>query len=176
MRIHLKNVRISYPDLFTPGKKYGKYGAEFRFSKESGLKDKIESAIDTEGTAFFGGDWAKVKKGLTLKAKLFRVKEGSEKDYTDDYFVTTTTGKSGTLKPKVANSDGSLLSENDNVIYPGARVDAWLDINVFKIGTDPIVSINLIAVQFRADDEPLSGSAPRVDFTPITDGSDAEDL
>lgn len=175
MKTILKNIRISYPDIFTPGKKFGKYGAQFRFNKDSGVKEQIEAAIDEQGVMAFGKEWEKVKKGLVNKGKLFRVNDGEDKDYEEDYFISVHNAG----RPHVVGRDAKPLTADDNVIYSGCRVDAWVDVSAYEQKEyGPVVSVKLLAVQFRGDDTPYSGgpSVTANDFTPITDGADAPDL
>lgn len=175
MKIILKNIRISYPDIFTPGKKFGKYGAQFRFNKDSGVKEQIEKAIEDQGLAAFPKEWEKVKKNLVNKGKLFRINDGEDKGYEEDYFISV----HNAARPHVVSRNAEPLSAEDGVIYSGCRVDAWIDVSAYEQKEfGPVVSVKLLAVQFRADDTPYSGG-PAVtanDFTPITDGADAPDL
>lgn len=174
MKLILKNVRISYPDIFTPGKKFGKFGSQFRFDKESGVKEQIENAINEQGLAAFGKEWEKIKKGLVNKGKLFRINEGADKDYDEDYFISV----HNAIRPNVVGRDAQPITKEDDIIYPGCRVDAWVDVSAYEQKEyGPVVSVKLLAVQFRKDDTPYSGRTGLMpkDFTPITDGLDDDD-
>lgn len=173
MKLRLTNVRISFPDIFTPGKKYGKFGAQFRFSDE-GIKASLDAAIDSAGSEAFKSKWEATKKTLQAKEKLFRVNSGADKGYDDTYFISV----HNALRPEVRGRKGEVLAEEDRVIYPGCRVDAILDVSAYSHDTyGPIVSVKLLGVQFRSDDKSLTGSvrADTADFQPIT-SDDTDDL
>lgn len=172
MKIKIKNVRISYPDIFSPGKKFGKFGAQFRFSNDE-PKETIESALDEVGSETFKAKWPLVKKTLTNKGKLFRVNDGADKGYDEPYFISVHSAN----RPEVRGRKGEVIAEEDKVIYAGCRVDAILDVSAYEhkeFGS--IVSVKLLGVQFRGDAEPYSGSvrADITDFEEITD--DGEEL
>lgn len=175
MKITLKNVRISYPDIFSPGKKFGKFGAQFRFDEASGVKEQLEAAIDEQGVLAFAARWPAVKKSLSQKGKLFRINEGADKGYEDKYFISV----HNALRPMVVGRNAEPIAEEDRVIYPGCRVDVRLDISAYKHDEyGDVVSVKFLGVQFRGDDTPLTEGvkADITDFEPIADGTDADDL
>lgn len=174
MKIKLKDVRIAFIDLFEPGKKYGKFGAQFRFSKESGYKDLIENTIDEQGTQAFEVKWGAIKKALYANGKIFKIRDGEEKGYEEKYFISV----HSILRPEVRGRDATPIAESDRIIYPGCRVDVIMDISAFTNKTgDSVVSVKLLGVQFRGDDTPYVAGvkAETADFELIK-GADAEDL
>lgn len=175
MKIQLKDVRLSYPELFEPGKRFGKFSAQFRFNKSSKIKEQIEEAIDEQGAAAFGARWPTVKKSLVAKRKYLSIQDGKEKGYEEDYAISV----NSKIRPLVVDRGANPVAASDNVIYPGCRVNVSLDISAYdhkEFG--PVVSTKLLGVQFKGDDEPLAGGpvADVADFDVITDGADAEDL
>lgn len=175
MKIKLKNVRISFPEIFKPGVKFNTYGGEFRFSAKSGIKEQLEEAINAEGVSAFGEKWPSIKESLQTKGKMLKVCSGKEKEYSDDFFFRAY----NKARPEVRGRNAEVLTFEDRVIYSGCRVDIQLDVSAYQQKVyGPVVSVKLLSVQFRGDDEPLS-SAPRAeeaDFEKISDGADDDDL
>lgn len=175
MRTILKDVILSYPDLFKPSAKYGKYGAQFRFGDDA-IKAQMDNATDAVGSETWGAKWPKIKKTLIENNKMARVKDNDDEDDPANTYKLKVNAKS---IPHLLSKDAKPVSAEDDVLYAGAHVDAWLDISGFDHPTSgPILSVKLIAVQFRRHGRRLAG-APTItldDFKPITDGADAEDL
>jgi hypothetical protein len=175
MKTQLKNVRISYPDIFHAGGKFSKFGAQFRFSKEEKIKEQLEDTIDQQGTLAFAVKWPAVKKELLRKGKMLQILEGKDKGYEEDYYINLHTD----ARPLVVGKNAEVLAEEDNVIYSGCRVNALVDVSAYlhkEFG--PIVSTKLLGVQFSKDDTPLAGGAKGdvSDFDVITEGPDDDDI
>lgn len=175
MKHKLIDVRPAYIDLFEPGQKYGKFGTQIRFNKETKYKELLEDAIDEVGSAAFGAKWERVKKSLHDGGKIFKVYDGKAKGYEEDYYI----GVYNATRPSVVGRDANPIGASDRIIYPGCRVDVIIDVSAFvnKKG-DNVVSVKLLGVQFRGDDTPYI-SAPKAeisDFEVLTAGADSEDL
>lgn len=172
MKLKLKNVRIAFPSLFERDEKYDRFGAQFRFSKESGYKELLENAIDNEGKEVFGAKWADIKKALTANNKIFKIHDGASKGYDDDYFVGA---HNKDERPDVVGRSREALHASDRVIYSGCRVDAHLAIAAFRTKKgDAVLAVRLIGVQFRGDDAPYTASVKveKSDYDEITDDSE----
>lgn len=175
MKVILKNVRLAYPDLLQPGKKYERFGAEFRFSAESGCKEALENAIDEQGALAFGAKWAKIKTSLHSSGKIFKVKDGTEKGYDEDFFASI----HNKARPKLYGPLLDEVTEANNPFYSGCHVNVSLDISAFTNKTgDSVVSTKLLGVQFAGHGEPYASTptATKADFEPITVGMEVEDL
>lgn len=156
-QLKLKNVRLSYPNLFTA--KAFEQGQDAKFScslilskKDHGptiiaLQGKIEQAAKEK----FGKNFSMSGlKGVCLR-------DGSEKADKDGYgdevmFVST----ASTRRPQVVDRDPSIpLVEADAKPYPGCYVNAvvtlWVQDNKFG----KRVNANIVAVQFLRDGEPF---------------------
>ncbi len=175
MKIKLTNVRIAFIDLFEAGQKYGKYGAQFRFSKDTGYKELIESTIDNQGRETFGAKWDGVKKALYGNGKILKVYDGADKGYGEEYYISV----HSIARPDVRGRAAEPIGASDRILYPGCHVDVIFDISAFlNKKNDSVVSSRLLGVQFRGDGEPFTASpkADISDFEVITAGADAEDL
>jgi hypothetical protein len=155
-----KNVRLSYPHLFTKwGMNEGdkkKFSAKFHFDKKTHAADiralgQHLAAMMTE--AF---------KGRIPNDKLF-FRDGAEsgKEDTKDQWVLAA---SEDKAPDVINRDKSRINEDDDIVYAGCYVNVlfrpWVQKNQFG----KRINANLHAVQFVRDGERFSGiERPDVD-------------
>ena len=149
-KIHLKNVRISYPSLFAPSVykgKEGKYEATFLIPKEdTSTKAILDKAIE-EALAD-----AKIK-GKIPSDKCC-LSDGDEKEDTNYHGYWSI--KAGNKKrPQVINRGMSPITEADGVIYPGCKVMAIIDIWIQDNDWGKRINANLYGVQFVADDTPF---------------------
>lgn len=173
-KVRLKNVRLSFPQLFTPksvNNSEPKYSASFLLDKATDRKqlDSLEKAIEAVKKLKWG---AQVPKGVKVC-----LHEGSSKEF-DGYdetnmFVSTSSSR----RPVVVDRDLQPLTAADNKPYAGSFVNAtirlWAQDNQFGRR----VNAEVLAVQFAKDGEAFGGGAPIVaenEFTAI-DGDD-EDL
>lgn len=164
-KIQIKNVRISFPSIFKRSVfngEEGKYEATVLIPKEDKKTIKmLEKAIaDAQAEA-------KIK---VAKDKIC-LKDGDDSDY-EDYFDHMTLKAANSKRPTVINRDKTPLTEEDEVIYAGCRVNIIIDFWVQNNSFGKRVNANLYGVQFVADDEPF-GMGP-VDVT--DDFDDLDDL
>ena len=176
-QIVLKNVRLSYPNLF---KAKGvpqadgtisepKFSAVFILDKRKHAKEieTVQAAIDNAALGMF-------KKKVHLKHP--GIRDGIEKmdkdGYGEDVMFLSASSKN---RPQTVHRDPSIpLVEQDGVIYAGCYVNACVNPWAFdhKMGGKG-VSFNLLAVQF-ADDGPPFGERVEVEevFSNISDDAD----
>jgi len=154
--IQLKNVTISYPSLFSPAVfegVEGKYEATFLIPK-SDLKTKalLDQAITEAIVA------SKVKG--KIPSEKYCLTDGDERG--DESYHGSWSIKAGNKKrPTVINRAKSPITEADDIIYPGCKVDAIIDIWIQDNKWGKRVNANLYGVRFVADGEALG--AGRVD-------------
>lgn len=149
-RIQLKNVRLSYPSLFSPAVfegKEGKYEATFLIPKsDTKTKAKIDKAIEAALTE------AKIKGNIPTDK--YCLKDGD--DHEDENYHGHWTLKAGNAKrPTVIDSDKTPLVEADERIYAGCYVYAIIDIWIQNNKWGKRVNSNLYGVMFYADGEPF---------------------
>jgi hypothetical protein len=153
-QIVLTNVRLSFPHVFKPEKrragddpnKPDRYSAAFILDKVADAKQikKVEAAIE-----------------LLIKEEKLRVdpdkrclKDGKSKPdlYPDTVmFINSACAR----KPQVVDRDRSPLTEDDDVIYGGCRVNAVLTLWGQNNEYGRRVNATLEVVQFVRDDEPF---------------------
>lgn len=158
-QITLKNVRLSYPNLFqaksfvnADGKPTEpKFSAVFLLDKKkhSDAIKKIEAEVEKTALEFF-------KKKVPLKHNPLR--DGVEKEDKDGYgpevmFVSASSKR----RPQVVDRNPQIpLVETDGRPYAGCYVNAVVSFWAFdhKLGGKG-VSVNLLAIQFVRDGEPF---------------------
>ena len=157
-KIVLKNVRLSYPELFTPGTyegvSTGKYSATLMIPKTDEYKEvisKIGSAIKT-----LMADNGAVR--LASDRICFRDGDQSGKeDYADHWTLRASTKKGRPpqlLKPSLDLNDP--ITEADGLLLPGCYVSASLRLWYQQRHTRR-VNAELLAIAYVGPGEPLGG-------------------
>lgn len=164
MKVHLKNVRLSFPSLFQRSNfdgQEGKYEATFLIPKsDKATKAKIDEAIEA----------ALAAANIKVPAAKHCLKDGDDSEY--EGYAGNWSFKGGNNKrPTVIGRDKSPLAEDDEVIYAGCYVNAIVDVWVQNNKFGKRVNGNLYGVQFVKDGESF-GAGP-VDVT--DDFDDIED-
>ena len=155
-KIKLENVRLSFPSIFRRAVfegDEGKYEATFLIPKDD---KKTKKALDAAIEAAIAEAKVKVPKDK------YCLKDGDESEY-DGYEGNWSLKAANSKRPTVINRDKSPLTEEDEVIYAGCRVNAIIDIWIQNNKWGKRVNANLYGVQFLADDTPF-GQGP-VDVT-----------
>ena len=182
MKVVLKNVRLSFPNLFvaTVPKDYPTqkpvYSARFTFDKDSDNHKKLEEAIKTVATEMFKDKGAKKLAEFRPNKMKFPIKDGddSEKDYLKGKMTLTAKRQASLGRPLVINSDKTPLTADDDKMYGGAWVNASVEIWAQGSPNDGI-RCQLLAVQFYKDGDRLGGAAPTdADFEEIVIEDDEE--
>lgn len=154
--IMIKDVRVSFPHLFTRptiNGEEGKCGATLMFDNKRHKKTiaRLETAIT---------DLSKLKfKGRKLPSDKLCLRDGEDKGRAEyeGYQVLTAGHRS---KPLVVAKDGATIitDEEDSPIYAGCYVNAkirlWAQDNTYG----KRINAELIAIQFVRDGDPLDGS------------------
>ena len=184
MQIVIKNVRLSFPNLFKAASFQGaggeqtdpKYSATFILNQQENAADikRIDVAIDSLVKEYFKGN-KKALKGVCLRDGAEKTNDdGSPKDgFGEGIMFVSASNKN---RPQIVDKIKSVpLTEDDNKLYPGCYVNVvitlWAQNNKFG----KRINANLLAVQFVKDGNPF-GEA-RVDvgsiFDDIEDDSDS---
>lgn len=158
--ITLKNVRLSFPQIWTP-KAYmegqtPKYSANLLLDKD-GDADQIavvKKEIKKAATAAFNGD---IPKGLKTC-----LGDGVEKAY-DGYENAMFISCSSRQRPTVIDRDRTPLVEEDGKPYAGCYVNAAISLWVQNNQFGKRVNCNLTALQFVKDGEQFGGGGIVVD-------------
>jgi hypothetical protein len=178
-KVMLKEVRISFPDLFEPksfdGQQEAKYGAQFLIEKEGENYDKVIAAIKGVASEKWGKLADKTVSALTKQGKTF-LNDGDDKDYpgyADMYYVTA----KSKVKPKVIDRDKTDLDSTDGKPYSGSYVNAAIEIWAQDNSWGKRINCQLRGVQFYKDGEPFSGGgAASADEFDAFETEDDDDL
>jgi len=175
MKVTLKNVQISFPELFvaTTPKDYPTqnpaYSAVFVFDKGGEAHKAVEEAVKAVAKeAWLKKADAKLEEFRFNKMK-FPMKDGdkTDKDYLQGKMSLTAKRQKSLGKPLVLDRDKSPISEEDDKIYTGAIVNAVVDVWA-QTGANEGVRCQLVGVQYAAAGERIGVSAPDVaDFDEI---------
>lgn len=150
--IKLSNVRLSFPNLFSTsifaGDDTGKYDATF-------LLDKTEHQVQIKEIE--AGIVALTKetfKGKALPDDKICLKDGNEteREEQQDRMVIKASSKK---RPLVIDRDRTPLTEEDNKIYAGCRVNAIISLWAQDNQYGKRINASLEGVQFCAHDEPF---------------------
>ncbi|MEN9315456.1 MAG: hypothetical protein RIS35_1849 [Pseudomonadota bacterium] len=171
----LRDVRLSYPDLWKPGKPMNptdtpKYGAQLIFSPDSDAAKVAKETFIAVAQEVFGANWQNVVAAMEKSKKCLRkgdenlTKDGAIRDgYAgNQYVVARNKAKPLVIGPR-KGPDGQfpILTENDGKPYGGCFVNAKVDIKAMK-GFEKVPSqvyATLLTIQFVRDGQAF-GAAP----------------
>ena len=190
-KIKLQDVRLSFPDLFTPvgfeeGDKKLRYNATFLVVPGSENDKAIRAAIDAAAEEAWPKKSAAMLESFKGNSNKYCYLNGDTKDY-DGYegmmYLSSHRG-SGDGAPAVKGADidpstGKVrdLKAEDGIPYAGCYVHAVVEIYA-QSNKYPGIRCGLVGVQFVRDGDAFSGAsrAKDGDFEPITEGISAGDL
>jgi hypothetical protein len=161
----LKNVRISFPELFVPkapkGSLIPKYGAHFIFDKDSDTHKAVLAAIEEVAAAKWESKAASILKTMRLgDPTKFCLRDGDMMDreaYNGRMFVNA----SNKNRPTVVDRAKQPLTAASGVLYGGCYVNAQVDIYAMKHETGGYqVNASLMGVQFVRDGDSFTGGRP----------------
>lgn len=172
MKIKLKNVRLSFPSLFTKAVFNGdetKFEASFLLNKEADkkaiaeIKKVIAEKIKTD------------LEGAKIPVDKICLKDGDECEY-DGYVDCFYIRASSDTPPLVLDKDRTHLNSSTGKLYAGVRVNAIIELWAQNNGYGKRINAQLLGVQFYQDDESFSDvpKATVEDFDYF--GDDAEEL
>jgi len=180
MKVQLKNVRLTFPQLFEAKQVNGqgdpKFSAAFLFPRAHPQVGELQKAILDAATAKWGGKTDEVLKALKAADKL-AVHDGDAKSDYDGYAGNLFINASNKIRPLAIGPDRAPLAAADGKLYSGCYVNAimefWAQDNQFG----KRVNASLLGVQFFADGERLAGGgvAAADDFEAIPGAGEAPD-
>ena len=166
VKVHLKNVRLSFPSIFnraTFDGKEGKYEATLLLDKsDTETKAKLDKVIE---------DAIKASNVPVSKDKRC-LKDGDDSDY-DGYENVWSIKASSSKRPTLIDRDKTPLVEDDDVLYAGCYVNAIIDVWIQNNQYGKRANANLYGLQFVKDGEAF-GSGP-TDVTDEFDDIDDDD-
>jgi len=177
MKINLKKVRLSFPDLFTAkafeegGTKT--YGCTLLVEPGSANDKAIRVAMQKASEEKWGVKHAPILKAALASNNSQKVCywDGSTKEYDGYDGVQALTAKRGETKgrPLVIDRDKSPLTEADGRPYAGCYVNASVEIWAQDNRYGKTLRCELLGVQFAADGDAFSAGS-------VADESDFEDM
>tara|TARA_Y100000310_G_C20529996_1_gene737934 strand:+ start:160 stop:687 length:528 start_codon:yes stop_codon:yes gene_type:complete len=172
-RIVLKNVRISFPNLFTKpvfDGTEGKYGATLLIDKDD---EKTYKKLKAAIKAIQAENKIKVASGNLC------LTDGDESDR-DEYAGYWVFKASSSKRPTVMNRDKTPITEDDEIIFAGCYVNASVGLWTQNNKWGKRVNANLYGVQFFKDGEPFGdvydASEDFDDIDDMDDGDDGDEL
>ena len=180
MKITLKNVRLSFPDLFVarpfkPGDA-PKFKATFLVPKGSAQDKELNAAIRAVAKEKWGAKADNILKQITNNPNKFCYQDGDNKDY-DGYEGHMAFSANNKTRPTVIDRDRTPLTEADGRPYAGCFVNAIVELFTYD-NSGAGMSASLGGVQFLRDGEAFSGGRPAAadDFEDVSDtGADEEE-
>lgn len=162
MKVHLKDVRLTFPQLFEAKQVNGtgdpKYSAAFLFGRDHPAIPEIQKAITEAAKAKWGEKHPEMLKQLKAADRL-PVHDGDAKSDYDGYAGKFFINSSNKVRPLVIDGNRAPLTASDGKIYSGCYVNAivefWAQDNQFG----KRVNASLLGVQFVRDGERLAGGS-----------------
>jgi hypothetical protein len=163
MKILLKKVRVSYPNIFEARSYEGadaKFSATYLMDKKSANVAEVTKAIEAVAKEKWGAKADVTLKTLRAAGKVC-LRDGDEKD-SDGYEGKMFINASSKKRPTVMDADGTTpLVAADGKPYGGCYVNAYVEIWAMDNGFGKRVCASLAGVQFHSDGEPFgAGGSP----------------
>jgi len=188
MDILLKDVRLSFPDLFNAvefktGDGKFRWNASFLIEPGSANDKLIREAIQTEAKAVWGVNAAKQLKTCEGQSNKYCYLDGNTKAY-DGYegMMCLAAHRPAKVKgrdqvpPLVLDNNKAPLTSDTGRVYAGCFVNAKVSIYV-QSGENPGVRASFSAVQFWRDGDAFSANTPSdAGFESAAAGIDADDF
>lgn len=184
-RIHLKNVRLSFPYLHAKrvneDGSVGKYGANLILSTDDPQVDAINDLIDKVAQAnekwAVGNKWKAILGQLRAADKVC-LHNGDMKAQYDGYEGNWFVSSNSETKPLVLDRDRTVLGPDVGRPFSGCYVDASIEIWAQDNKFGKRINATLRWVQYRKDGDAFAATPPaNVDEVPeITDDEDEAPL
>ena len=181
-KVHLKDVRISFANIFeakqVQGQGDAKFSAAFLFPKTHSQKAEIERAIVDAAKEKWGeAKYQEVLKALKAGDRLC-VHDGDAKPGADGYAGNYFVNASNKMRPLVIGPDRAVLVAADGKPYSGCYVNAIIEVWAQDNQFGKRINASLLGVQFLRDGERLSGggvaAADDFEAIPPAEGAKAE--
>ena len=172
MKVHLKDVRISFANIFEPKQVQGqgdaKFSAAFLFPRSHPAVAELTTAITQAATEKWAAKAADVLKALKAADKLC-VHDGDAKADNEAYPGNLFVNASNKTRPLVIGPNREPLVAADGKPYSGCYVNAIVEVWPQDNQFGKRINASLLGVQFLRDGERLSGGgvAAAEDFQAI---------
>lgn len=179
MKIVLKNVRLSFPNLFQPQSVNGsepKFNASFLIEPGSDTAKALEATIEQTAKEKWGAKADTVLKQLRAGDKLC-LHDGDAKDY-DGYAGMLYVSASNSTKPMVLDKNAKThLDSTSGKPYAGCYVNASIDVWAQDSQYGRRINAGLRGVQFIRDGDAFAGggAATEEEFADLAVTDDEEE-
>lgn len=179
MKVHLKEVIVSFPQLFEArafdANSDEKFSADFLIERGSAHEKLMKDAIQAEAVKLWADKASAKLKAVAAAGKVWCLRDGDgrvnkEGEAYPGYPGRLYVNAKNTLRPLVIDGNRTPLTAADGKPYSGAIVNAILDVRVSNKPSDQAYAY-LLGVQFVKDGERLAGGsvAAADDFEAIPD-------
>jgi hypothetical protein len=181
MKLKLKNVRLSFPNLFTakagdqPGS-VPKFSAGLLLEPTDKQVKEIEAAMVEVAKQKWGAKWEGIYKSMKATDKL-ALHNGDTKAQYAGYEGMVFVNASNPARPLVLDRDKTPLGPEDGKPYGGCYVNASIELWAQDNKFGKRINAGLGGVQFFRDGDRFGGgtTADETDFDELEDGADADD-
>ena len=160
MKVHLKDVRISFANIFEPkqvqGQGEAKFSAAFLFPRTHPATAELTAAIQAAAKEKWGAKADEVLKALKASDKLC-AHDGDSKSDADAYPGNLFVNASNKVRPLVIGPQREPLVATDGKPYSGCYVNAIIEVWPQDNTFGKRVNASLLGVQFLRDGERLAG-------------------
>lgn len=160
MKVHLKDVRLTFPQLFDAKQVNGqgepKFSAAFLIPRNHPQLAEIQKAITEAATAKWGTKAPEVLKQLKAADRL-PVHDGDGKSDYEGYAGNLFVNASNKIRPLVIDGSRAPLTASDGKPYSGCYVNAIVELWAQDNQFGKRVNASLLGVQFVRDGERLAG-------------------
>lgn len=184
-RIMLKNVRLSFPNLFEPSivgddpKAKPRYSAMLILTPDHPQLAEIKSKMIAVAKEKWNAKAVEIYKGLDKSDKL-ALHDGDTKAQYDgvggNFFISAAAQESA--RPTVVDGNKSPLTAKDGKPYAGCYINASIDLWAQDNGFGKRVNAQLRGVQFLRDGDAFAAGRPAdsEEFEEVTEGADAAEF
>ena len=182
-RILLKDVRLSFPNLFEPttvnGEGKPRYSATFILPADHPQLEEIRQKIEAVAREKWKDKATAILHGLYKTGKV-ALHDGDEKAQYDgfagNFFITASAPENAA--PIVIDRDRSPLTQRSGRPYAGCYVNASIEFWAQDNAYGKRINCTLRGVQFYKDGDSFSVGRPASadEFDVVADGADAEDF
>lgn len=181
MKIHLKGVRIAFPELFEAKTVNGEgepaFSAAALLPRNHPQIKEIEAAQEEVGKAKWGPKWPAVKKEAAAKDKL-ALHDGDTKASYAGYEGNWYVNARNKTRPTVIDRDRAQLTAQDGRPYSGCYVNMIVELWAQDNNYGKRINATLSGVQFLKDGEPFTGGRPAGadEFDDLSNQGEEEEL
>lgn len=166
MKLVLRNVRLSFPDLFEAKQYQGQgpfyYRATFLMAPDSAEKKAIDAAIKQVATDKWNAKATAKLPGILANPQKCCFIDGNLKEYNGyaGNWALTAVRSEEHGAPAVVDRLKNPLTAKDGKLYSGCYVNAVVDIRADDNAYGAAIRAALVSVQFVKDGESFGGASP----------------